>query len=110
VRPILSRGHYNPCRFFLQTGRPPKRTASLSPLPDNHRKASARVSPSMTWSFRFLSKQQYDRLPQAKKVTYLDRAIDAWQKVEAAEGRHPHPGPLPAERVTSAARPKINNS
>jgi hypothetical protein len=33
--------------------------------------------------FAFLTKAQYDRLPQAEKIAYLDRAIAAWQKLEA---------------------------
>jgi hypothetical protein len=53
-------------------------------------------------SFPFLSKEQYDRLSQAAKSAYLDRAIDAWTKLEAGEATRP--GPLPDGGLT-AARP-----
>jgi hypothetical protein len=60
----------------------------------------------MPQAFPFLSKEQYDRLSQAEKLGYLDRAIDAWQKLEAAaEATRSHSDPLPGpERVTSVAR------
>jgi hypothetical protein len=45
-------------------------------------------------SFPFLSKEQYDRLSQAGKTAYLDRAIDAWKKLEAEEATHPRPAGL----------------